>query len=84
MGRVALASLICLAASSAFSQTLEPGVNSTTRGSDATMAQLFSKGYEIKSAVPNGSKLIVFMQKGTSGYACDFVNVTKTRCALIN
>lgn len=56
----------------------------STRGSDATMAELLSKEYEIKSAVPNGSKLIVFMQKGKSGYACEFVNVAKTRCASIN
>lgn len=56
----------------------------TTRGADATMAQLLSQDYEIKSAVPNGSKLIVFMQKGKSGYACEFVNVAKTRCASIN
>lgn len=84
MDRVTLACLICLIASPAVSQALDDGPASATRSNDATMAQLLSKEYEIKSAVPNGSKLIVFMQKGTSGYACEFVNVAKTRCALIN
>ena len=84
MERVALACLICLAASPAMSQGLDNGPTTSARGGDATMAQLLSRGYEIKSAVPNGSKLIVFMQKGTSGYACEFVNVANTRCAAIN
>ncbi|WP_137135123.1 hypothetical protein [Rhizobium sp. FKY42] len=64
-------------------QSLQTGAD-TTRGADATMAELLAKEYEIKSAVPNGSKLIVFMQKGKSGYACEFVNVANTRCASIN
>lgn len=77
------ASLLSVFTSSALAQTLNQGADSA-RGSDATMAELLSKEYEIKSAVPNGSKLIVFMQKGKSGYACEFVNVAKTRCASIN
>ncbi|MGE6739242.1 hypothetical protein ACQKGC_03090 [Allorhizobium pseudoryzae] len=83
MARVALALLACLFSTTAFAQSLGAAVG-TERGGDATMAQLLSREYEIKSAVPNGSKLIVFMQKGTSAYACEFVNVTKTRCASIN
>jgi hypothetical protein len=83
MRRLVLALLACSVASGVSAQTLGNAVSSE-RGTDATMAQLLSKEYEIKSAVPNGSKLIVFMQKGTSAYACEFVNVAKTRCASIN
>ncbi len=83
MRGVALALMLLMSGSAAVAQTAEIGPNSA-RGADATMAELLSKEYEIKSAVPNGSKLIVFMQKGTSGYACEFVNVAKTRCASIN
>ena len=83
MRHSAFAFVLLVSASGAFAQSGETGAN-TARGSDASMAELLSKEYEIKSAVPNGSKLIVFMQKGTSGYACEFVNVAKTRCASIN
>ncbi|MFD1744002.1 hypothetical protein ACFSE1_00865 [Rhizobium helianthi] len=84
MVRCALAfCLIVVASVSAQAQALDGAIN-TTRDADATMAELLSREYEIKSAVPNGSKLIVFMQKGKSGYACEFVNVTRTRCASIN
>lgn len=84
MLRCALAfGVIVLAAAAVQAQTLDGAIN-TTRDADATMAELLSRDYEIKSAVPNGSKLIVFMQKGKSGYACEFVNVTRTRCASIN
>ena len=75
--------LFVLSTLAAEAQGLDTGAD-TARGADATMAELLSKEYEIKSAVPNGSKLIVFMQKGKSGYACEFVNVAKTRCASIN
>lgn len=77
------AGLFVLSTLAAEAQGLDTGAD-TARGADATMAELLSKEYEIKSAVPNGSKLIVFMQKGKSGYACEFVNVAKTRCASIN
>lgn len=84
MYRVAFAlGLLVVSTHSVSAQTFDTGADSA-RGSDANMADLLSKDYEIKSAVPNGSKLIVFMQKGKSGYACEFVNVAKTRCASIN
>ncbi|MCO5730645.1 hypothetical protein [Rhizobium sp. SSA_523] len=83
MRGVALALLGFCLASAANAQSLNGSVQ-TERGADATMAELLVREYEIKSAVPNGSKLIVFMQKGTSAYACEFVNVAKTRCASIN
>ena len=80
---IAVTGGVTVLATCAFAQSIGSGAD-TGRGSDATMAELLSKEYEIKSAVPNGSKLIVFMQKGKSGYACEFVNVAKTRCASIN
>lgn len=84
MDRIALAAIVVASSACVVSaQTFDAGVNSA-RGADATMTELLSKDYEIKSAVPNGSKLIVFMQKGKSGYACEFVNVANTRCASIN
>jgi len=51
---------------------------------EATMADLVSRGYEIKAAVPNGGKFIVFMQKDQSAYACEFQSLTGTRCGSIN
>ncbi len=58
--------------------------SSTTTGGDATMAQLIAEGFEIRAAVPNGGKIIVFMQKDQSAYACEFVSLTKTRCGTLN
>ncbi len=48
------------------------------------MADLVAKGYEIKAAVANGARYIVFLQKDQSAYACEFVSVTKSRCGSIN
>jgi hypothetical protein len=51
----------------------------------STMADLVSRGYEIKAAVPNGGgKFIVFMQKDKSAYACEFSSLTGARCGSIN
>ena len=58
--------------------------SSTTGSGDATMAQLIAEGFEIRAAVPNGSKIIVFMQKDQSAYACEFVSLTNSRCGTIN
>ncbi|WP_018239394.1 hypothetical protein [Ensifer sp. BR816] len=49
-----------------------------------SMAGLLSKGYEIKAAVANGTRYIVFLQKDQSAYACEFVTLTKSRCGSIN
>ncbi len=60
---------------------------STSGASDAgstSMKQLLDDGYEIKTAVPNGSKFVVFMQKDQSAFACEFVSLTQTRCGAIN
>ena len=48
------------------------------------MSSLLSNGYEIKAAVPNGTRYIVFLQKDKSAFACEFVTLTKSRCGSIN
>ena len=58
--------------------------NTAPSGADSTMADLVSRGYEIKAAVPNGGKFVVFMQKDQSAYACEFQSLTGTRCGSIN
>jgi hypothetical protein len=57
---------------------------SGTAAAETSMADLLSKGYDIKAAVPNGNKFIVFMQKDQSAYACEFQSLTGTRCGSIN
>ncbi len=76
--RLLLTSALALSAGSVFAQAQTSGVSSTS------MKQLLEEGYEIKAAVPNGSKFVVFMQKEQSAYACEFVSVTQTRCGAIN
>lgn len=80
MPNLALASLILLgsAAVANAQQDVQIGASS------ASMGQLVSQGYEIKAAAPNGSRYVVFMQKDTSAYACEFVNTTQTQCRQIN
>lgn len=61
------------------------GGNEVTSGEgDSTMADLLSRGYQIKAAVPNGGKFVVFMQKDQSAYACEFSSLTNTRCGSLN
>ncbi|CAK7255662.1 hypothetical protein KYK30_13895 [Shinella yambaruensis] len=80
MPNVALATLILLATAAAANaqQDVQIGASGTTMGA------LASQGYEIKAAAPNGSRYVVFMQKDTSAYACEFVNTTQTQCRQIN
>ena len=56
----------------------------TASQSSASMANLIKQGYEIKSSSWTGSKLFVFLQKDKSAYACEFANVTNTRCGSVN
>lgn len=60
----------------------DAGVSSS--GSASSMGDLIKQGYEIKSTVSNGSKLIVFLQKENSAYACEFTSLTNSRCGSIN
>ncbi len=52
-------------------------------GSSIDMARLVAQGFEIKASGQSGTRLVVFLQKDKSAYACEFVSVTKTRCGAI-
>lgn len=56
----------------------------SSSNSAADMAQLIDQGYEIRAAVPNGTRFVVFLQKEKSAYACEFASVTSSRCKAIN
>ncbi|WP_077470152.1 hypothetical protein [Rhizobium sp. P44RR-XXIV] len=58
--------------------------NAVSPSANSTMAELLSSGYQIKAAVPNGGKFVVFMQKDQSAYACEFSSLTDTRCGSLN
>ena len=62
----------------------EQDVLGTSSSSGSGMGKLLSQGYEIRAAVPNGTRYIVFLQKEQSAYACEFVSLTKSRCGTIN
>jgi hypothetical protein len=80
MLRTLVAALICLGATPVVAQE-----NSAISSRDTvSMAKLIQDGYEIKSSSWTGSKLFVFLQKDKSAYACEFANVTNTRCGSIN
>lgn len=87
MRRVALTILASmLAAAPAFAQETAPtsGDPATSGSSGSGMGRLLSQGYEIRAAVPNGTRYIVFLQKDQSAYACEFVTLTASRCGSIN
>ena len=82
-------SVLCLAAAPVFaadsSASSSDAGSSDSAGEAVPMAKLIDQGYEIKSAVPSGTgKLIVFVQKEKSAYACEFVNTANTQCRPIN
>jgi hypothetical protein len=63
----------------------DTGAAAGSADAQSTMADLVSRGYEIKAAVPNGGgKFIVFMQKDKSAYACEFSSLSGARCGSIN
>lgn len=70
--------------SAAFAQTAPDAMSSVSGGGASTIRGLLSKGYEIKSSVPNGKKFIVFLQKDKSAYACEFATVVDSRCEPLN
>ncbi|MDQ0421649.1 hypothetical protein J2045_002689 [Peteryoungia aggregata LMG 23059] len=80
MLRTLVATLICLGATQVVAQ--ENGALSSRES--VSMSKLIQDGYEIKSSSWTGSKLFVFLQKDNSAYACEFANVTNTRCGSIN
>lgn len=55
-----------------------------TMTSGASMGQLISEGYEIKAAVPNGKSFVVFLQKDSTGYACQMATLSRSVCGKID
>ncbi|PYB70713.1 MULTISPECIES: hypothetical protein [Rhizobium] len=81
MLRAFAAIVLCLAAAtSVVAQESDAVATKAT----VSMANLIEQGYEIKSSSWTGAKLFVFLQKDNSAYACEFANVTNTRCGSIN
>lgn len=81
MRRLVLVILALVVAPAAFAQQ---EADSASKGGTSTMKDLLAKGFEIKAAAPNGAKYIVFLQKGTEAYACEFVTLTNSRCGSVN
>ena len=52
--------------------------------SGSSMGQLIAEGYEIKAAVPNGKSFVVFLQKDSTGYACQMTTLSRAVCGKIN
>lgn len=90
MQALPLAAAFLLSASAAFAQ--DAGKLGTPLGHEdaqspaeqSSMGELLSKGYQIKAAVPNGGKFVVFMQKDQSAYACEMQSLTASRCGTLN
>ncbi|MBB3657560.1 hypothetical protein FHX15_002792 [Rhizobium sp. BK650] len=90
MQALPLAAAFLLSASVAFAQ--DAGKLGTPLGHEeaqspaeqSSMGELLSKGYQIKAAVPNGGKFVVFMQKDQSAYACEMQSLTASRCGTLN
>ena len=77
--KVAAIALLSLVASPAFAQEDQP-----TMTSGASMGQLISEGFEIKAAVPNGKSFVVFLQKDSTGYACQMSTLSRSVCGKID
>ena len=79
MGKIALALMIGVLPAAAIAQEDAP-----TLTSGASMGQLMAEGYEIKAAVPNGKRFVVFLQKDSTGYACEMTGLSTSQCGKIN
>ncbi|RDJ13843.1 hypothetical protein [Rhizobium grahamii] len=85
-----LAAIVLFAAPGAFAQEVGGMGPKLGQGevqppaAKASMGELLSKGYEIKAAVPNGGKFVVFLQKDQSAYACEMKSLTASQCGAIN
>lgn len=79
MGKIALALMIGVLPAAAIAQEDAPNL---TGG--ASMGQLIAEGYEIKAAVPNGKSFVVFLQKDSTGYACQMTTLSRAVCGKIN
>lgn len=81
MKYIALLSLFALSASGVYAQDAPAATSQTT--SSATIEQLLEQGFEVKAAVPNGTKFIVFLQKEKSAFACEFASLATSQCGAL-
>jgi len=77
--KLAAVVLVSLIATPALAQEDQP-----TMTGGASMGQLISEGYEIKAAVPNGKSFVVFLQKDSTGYACQMATLSRSVCGKID
>ena len=83
--RTALALLVLtMTALPAMAQDVPNSSTESQAGDKAGMADLISRGFKIMAAVPNGKNFIVFLQKDTTAYACEFASLSDSRCGVIN
>lgn len=84
MRTVLVAALLTLATSMpALAQSSTFGGTDTFGSREGTIGELVAQGYEIKSAIVTSGKYYVFLQKGTSAYACEFTSLARSRCGEI-
>jgi hypothetical protein len=80
MLRMALvATLICVSGA-AFAQDT---TDQTVSVEGSSMGTLISEGFEIKAAVQNGKRFVVFLQKDNEGYACEMAGLSTSQCGKI-
>ncbi|MDH6268806.1 hypothetical protein M2360_004224 [Rhizobium sp. SG_E_25_P2] len=82
MIRILSAFLFVSAATSA--SAAEGGIVVDSDGAKTQIGQLIADGYEIKAAVPNGKRFVVFLQKDSTAYACEMSSLTQSQCGQIN
>jgi hypothetical protein len=80
MLRIALVATLVSVAGAAFAQDAS---DQTMSADGSTMGTLISEGFEIKAAVQNGKRFVVFLQKDNEGYACEMANLTASQCGKI-
>jgi hypothetical protein len=80
MLRLALVAGLVLVSGAVFAQDT---ADQATSVEGASMGTLISEGFEIKAAVPNGKRFVVFLQKDNEGYACEMANLGASQCGKI-
>jgi len=81
--RLAVFAMAVIAVSTGAANAQSSAPSSGGAGSGATIGALVADGYEIRAAVPNGAKYVVFLQKEKKAYACEFVTLSSSRCGEI-
>ncbi|MBB1247645.1 MULTISPECIES: hypothetical protein [unclassified Rhizobium] len=81
---IRLLSSLLLASAAAPVLAAEAGIVADSDGAKTQIGQLIADGYEIKAAVPNGKRFVVFLQKDSTAYACEMSSLTQSQCGQIN